>query len=60
MSVMHEIVCAYRIQYRMSCTILYVYVQYRMLPYNIICKFGHRMLDTTLVHQYTYDIVCLF
>ena len=48
MSVMYDIVCAYRMQYRMSCTISYVYVQIRMLTYDIVCKFGHRMLVTTL------------
>ncbi len=47
MSVMYDIVCAYRIQYRVSCTISFVYVRYRMLTYDIVCKFGHCMLVST-------------
>ncbi len=47
MSVMYDIVCAYRIQYRKSDTILYVNIRYRMLTYDIVCKLGRRMFYTT-------------
>ena len=47
MSLMYDIVCGYRIQYRMSCTISYVYVRCRMLTYDIVYVLGHRMLITT-------------
>jgi hypothetical protein len=52
-SVMYDIVCAYRIQYRMSCKISYVYLRYRMLTYDIVCKFGH-------LSYVGYDIVLLY
>ncbi len=47
MSVMYDIVCAYRMQYRMLYTLSYIYVRYHMLTYDIVCKFDHRMLVTT-------------
>ncbi len=47
MSVMYDIVCAYRMQYHMSYTISYIYVQYHMLTYDIVSQFDHRILVTT-------------
>ena len=57
MSVTYDIVCAYCIQYRMSCTISYVYVQYHMLTYDIVCKFGHCMLVMTLYVHIQYRML---
>ena len=46
-SVTFDIVRAHRIRYRMSITISYVYIRYRMLTYDIVRQLGHRMLNTT-------------
>ena len=65
MSVMYDIVCAYRIPYRMSCTISYVDIRYRIwrtisyVNLVVVCFIRHLTLIYDVVH-YTYDIVCLF
>jgi hypothetical protein len=58
-SITYDIVRTHRIWYRMSITISYVYLWYRMLTYDIVSQLGHRMLDTISLLEW-WNIFSIF